>query len=268
QGARDEAQASDCEYHFGSGISGCVGGREVVVGNRELLARRGYAIAASVEEQLAAIAARGQSPLLVGIDGAVAGVAAIGDTLRAEAPGIVERFQLRGWDVRILSGDHEPIVQQIGRSLGLADEKCLGGVSPEEKLGWIRRYQASGKPVIMVGDGVNDAAALAAADVGIAVRGGAEASLQAADVYLASGSLGGIEEIMDTSARTLRIIRRNSRTSLLYNISSVTLAAIGWLHPLAAALLMPASSLTVVSITLWGYTGGSKKIDRTQGALS
>jgi Cu2+-exporting ATPase len=238
------------------------------VGNRELLSRRDFPIDDSIDAQLQAIVARGQSPLIVGIDGEVAGVAAIGDSLRPEARRIVQHFQQRGWDVRILSGDHEPIVKQIGSALGLASQRCLGGVSPESKLRWVRHYQASGKPVIMVGDGVNDAAALAAADVGIAVRGGAEASLQAADVYLAGGSLAGIEEVMNTSARTLRIIRRNSRASLLYNISSVTLAALGWLHPLAAALLMPASSLTVVSITLWGFASRAKQAESTPGALS
>jgi Cu2+-exporting ATPase len=248
-----DLDVADLETHLGCGVSARIDGREAIVGNRELMLRRGVVVSPAIDRQLLEIAARGQSPLLVAVDGAIAAVAALGDSLRPEAAQVIQRLRERGWSIHVLSGDHPHIVRQIGAALGLPAENCWGAISPEAKLDAIRRFQTSGKPVIMVGDGVNDAAALAAADVGIAIRGGAEASLQAADVYLANGSLQGIEEIMSTSTRTLRVIRRNSVASLLYNLTSVTLAAVGWLHPLAAALLMPASSLTVVSVTLWGF---------------
>lgn len=246
-------EVSDVESHLGSGVSARVDGRAVLIGNRELMRRHGIDLSSEVDQELSAILARGQSPLLMAHEGRIAAVAALGDCLRPEAPALIQRLLARGWEIHILSGDHPYIVDQVGRALGLAAENCTGGVSPESKLRAIQSFQASGKPVIMVGDGVNDAAALAAADVGIATGGGAEASLQAADVYLANGSLEGIEDVMNISAKTLRLIRRNSMASLLYNLTSVTLAAIGWLHPLSAALLMPASSLTVVSVTLWGF---------------
>jgi Cu2+-exporting ATPase len=100
---------------------------------------------------------------------------------------------------------------------------------------------------------MNDGAALAAADVGIAMRGGAEISLQAAGIYLASGSLDGIDQARDLAARTMVSIRRNAIASLSYNLFSVTLASLGWLHPLTAALLMPLSSITVILVTLLGH---------------
>jgi Cu2+-exporting ATPase len=245
--------------HLGSGVTADVAGAHVVVGNRALMVRSGIGLSEDVEQRVSAIVARGNSPLLVAIDGVIAAVASLGDSLRPEAAGVVARLQQRGWDIRVLSGDDPRIVTQIGDALGLPAENCRGGVSPEAKLVAVRALQNHGQPVIMVGDGVNDAAALAAADVGIAIRGGAEASLQAADVYLAHGSLEGIEDIMASSARTLRVIGRNSVASLLYNVTSVTLASLGWLHPLAAALLMPASSLTVVSVTMWGFWIGQRR---------
>lgn len=256
-------EAADIESHLGSGVSACVAGQNVVVGNRKLLVERGYTISPAIDAQLQAIVDRGQSPLLVGIDGTILAMAAVGDTLRAEAGSVVRNLQARGWRAHILSGDHVQVVKQIGRTLGLKEDQCEGGVSPEGKLQAVRRFQASSKPVIMVGDGVNDAAALAAADIGIAVRGGAEASLQTADIFLANGSLEGIEDIISASQRTMRVIRRNSVASLIYNIASVSLAAAGLLHPVVAALLMPLSGLTVVAVTLAGYAGSGK---RKQGA--
>lgn len=251
--------AENITSHLGKGVTATVAGRKVVVGNRSLQVAEGCSIDVTIDAKLNTIAAAGQSPLLVSIDGRIAGLAAIGDSLRPEARQTIDRLSLCGWKIHILSGDHPRIVAQVAAELGLPSENCQGGVSPEGKLSFIQQCKQTGGPVVMVGDGVNDAAALAAADVGIAVRGGAEASMQVADIFLANGSLSGIEEIMLSSQRTLKIIRRNSVASLCYNFISVSLAAIGWLHPLAAALLMPVSSLTVVAVTLYGQVSSKSK---------
>jgi P-type Cu2+ transporter len=259
--------ASEIASHLGSGVSGWYEGQQVLVGNRQLLAEQGVELDAVAEERMAAILAAGQSPLLIAIDQRLVAMSALGDALRGEALEVVRQLRRRGWEVMLLSGDHPTIVRQVGSTLGLEATHIFGGVSPEGKLAQVKRLQQRGLPVLMVGDGVNDAAALAAADIGIAVRGGAEASLQAADVFLANGSLLGIEEIMQSADRTLQVIRRNSRASLTYNISAVTLAGLGWLHPLAAALLMPLSSLTVVSVTLWGHYLGADRRGEHQESM-
>ncbi len=264
--------ADDITNHLGSGVSAHVAGHRIVVGNRKLLESAGCVIDDATSQRLNAIVAAGQSPLLVSVDGRVAGIAAIGDVLRPEARQVIQRLANHGWRIHVLSGDHPRIVAQIAAELGLSAADCHGAVSPEGKFEFVQQCKQSAGPVIMVGDGVNDAAALAAADVGIAVRGGAEASLQAADIYLANGSLTGIEEIMLSSQRTLNVIRRNSMASLFYNFISVSLAAVGWLHPLAAALLMPISSLTVVAVTLSGQLAGPrtgrKMIDKKISRIS
>ncbi|MFO1062347.1 MAG: heavy metal translocating P-type ATPase [Pirellulales bacterium] len=257
--------ASDQESRLGSGIVGVVRGRKFFVGNRSLMRQEQINVDHDTEARIDAILADGLSPLLVAADGVIIACAAMGDALRAEAVEVVSHLKARGWKIQLLSGDHPRIVEQAGKALGLQSDEIFGGVSPEGKLERIHVLKRQGLPVLMVGDGVNDAAALAASDIGIAVRGGAEASLQAADVYLAGGSLLGIEEIMNTAERTMSVIRRNSRTSLAYNITAISLAGLGWLHPLAAALLMPASSLTVVSVTLWGHYISRKKPGTAEG---
>ena len=157
----------------------------------------------------------------------------------------------------ILSGDDPRVVRRVGAALGIAGDDCLGGVSPEAKLAAVQADLARG-PVVMVGDGVNDAAALAAATCGIAVRGSAEAALAAADVFVSAADPGAgddrgaaglsvIAELVDGAAATLAVIRRNLRFSLAYNLTGATLAVTGIIHPLVAALLMPISSLTVVT---------------------
>ena len=133
-----------------------------------------------------------------------------------------------------------------------------GGMSPEEKLAAVREAGERG-PVVMVGDGVNDAAALAVAGVGIAVHGGAEASLAAADVYLSRAGLGPILSLLGASRRTMRVIRWNLAASLGYNALAASLAMAGIINPWIAAILMPASSLTVVAVSLKGRTFGESE---------
>jgi Cu2+-exporting ATPase len=159
-----------------------------------------------------------------------------------------------------LSGDHPNCVASVARQLRIGDDMAMGDLSPESKLQTIRQSQGAAGPVVMVGDGVNDSAALAAADVGVAVRGGAETSLQAAPVFLADGSLGGLSDLMLASRRTVRLIYRTFAVSLAYNAVAVALAMAGMVHPLTAALIMPASSITVLTMIL--ATGTFRERDR------
>ena len=160
---------------------------------------------------------------------------------------MIDELRLGGWRVGILSGDHPEVVASVARELGLESELVFGGVSPEGKLQAVESAMKFG-PVVMVGDGVNDAAALAAATTGVAVEGGAEASLAAADVYLSEGGLRQVARLLDGSRRTLLTIKRGILISLLYNGVAAWLAMTGRIDPILAAVLMPVSSLTVVSL--------------------
>jgi P-type Cu2+ transporter len=152
--------------------------------------------------------------------------------------------------VAMLSGDREEIAQAVGRQLGL--DRVYAQQSPQDKLDIVRRMQGDPRcsPVVMVGDGINDAAAIAAASVGVGVHGGAEACLASADVYLTKPGLASLVTLTEGARRTMRVIRRNVAFSIVYNIIGAGLAVTGHLTPLIAAILMPASSLTVV-IASW-----------------
>jgi Cu2+-exporting ATPase len=185
------------------------------------------------------------TPVLVAVDGVIVASAGFGDPIRADAPASIASLRARGWKVGILSGDHPDVVAGVGQTLGLAESDCIGGAAPEEKLRAVERARRDGT-VVMVGDGVNDAAAIAAASVGVGVHGGAEACLSTADVYLARAGLAPLVALTDGAARTIRVIRRNIAFSIGYNLVGATLAVTGVITPLIAAVLMPASSLTVV----------------------
>lgn len=225
---------------LGGGIEGRVAGHAVAVGSPAFVRGR---IAPAADDQREPTV--GLSPVWVAVDGALVGVAAFGDPLRPEGPAVMTRLRRRGWSLHLLSGDAEPVVRGAARALGVAGGAWRGAMSPEGKLAVISDATRDG-PVVMVGDGVNDAAAMARATVGIAMRGGAEASLAVADVYLSRPGLEPLDELMAGSARTLRVIRRNIVFSLAYNVVGAVLAMGGWINPLTAAILMPLSSLTVV----------------------
>lgn len=237
----------DVEQVTGAGIRATVDGSRVVIGSPAFVgAEASDAEQVSLARAAEAFAREGLTPVLVAVDGRVVAAAGVGDQVRADVPRSLERLRRLGWDLRILSGDHEHLVAATASRLGLGAAR--GGLSPEDKLDAVRAAQGRGRAVVFVGDGVNDAAALAAADVGIAVHGGAEASLAAADVYLHHPGLGGIVELVESSARTMKTIRRNLVASFVYNIIAVAGTLAGFVTPLLAALIMPASSVTVLSI--------------------
>ena len=250
------ALAEGVEELHGLGIRGRVAGREVQVGSPRFLRDSGVEFGPEGVARIEAHARDALTPVVVAVDGRHVANAGLGDALQPDAAAAIAELRQRGWQVEILSGDHPVVVAAVGRQLGVAPESCHGGVSPEGKLAYVEQAAARG-PVVMVGDGVNDAAALAAATTGVAVHGGAEASLAAADVYMTEAGVRGVVRLIAGARRTVLVIRRNLVVSLVYNAAGVALAMAGLLNPLVAAILMPASSLTVISLSYRSRTFGA-----------
>ena len=257
----------------GQGIAGRLDGHDVRVGTRVHVEAVVPADTAAAAE---AMVADGLSPVYVAIDGRVRGVAGLGDRLRGDAAGTVAALRRRGIRVRILSGDHPEIVRRVAGELGLPAEDALGGLSPEHKRDIVAQLvgrsrgpsgpAGTGGPegppprgsVVMAGDGVNDSAALALADVGIAVHGGTGATIVASDIVLTREGVAPLVEILDGARRLRGVIRRNLAFSLLYNGAAAAVAIAGLVGPLVAAVLMPLSSLTVVASSAFTRTFAAK----------
>jgi Cu2+-exporting ATPase len=207
--------------------------------------------------------------LLVGVAGRAAGAAGLGDAIRPDARRTIDALRRRGIRVRILSGDHPDVVARVGESLGLAAADAVGGLTPEAKrdivAGLAGRPQGGGA-VVMVGDGVNDAAALALADVGVAVHGGMGATIVAADIVLAREGVAPVADIIEGARRLRGVIRRNLAFSLVYNAGASALAMAGVVGPLLAAILMPVSSVTVILSSAFTGTFAVKAARRTKAA--
>jgi len=242
------AIASDVVQRLGEGVEGRVGASRVRVGSvrsvREPLP--GWAV-----EALAILANDGLTPIAVALDGELKTVIGLGDPVRPEAAKTLLELKARGHRLAILSGDQPGVVAHVAQQLEAEAAESLfevarGDVSPEGKLAFVEAARAHGE-VFMVGDGVNDAAALAAASVGIAVHGGAEASLAAAHVFATRPGVAPLLQLVDGARCTLRVIHTNLAFSLVYNVVAASLCLAGAVTPLWAAIIMPLSSLTVVT---------------------
>lgn len=229
------------------GISAMVCGEQYRIGSPSFMARNGIVVPQN--DLRRRHEALGHTVIDVAIDGEVVGTVALADELRDDAADSVKTLRQLGFAPEIWSGDAQGVVEQVGSMLRLDRSKVHGAVSPENKLAAVRS-SPNGVLPIMVGDGVNDAAALAAAGVGIAVHGGSEASLAAADVYIARPGLSGVVDVVTTARKTMRVIRGNFCVSLAYNILAGVLAATGIMNPLIAAILMPVSAATVMAIAV------------------
>ena len=183
------------------------------------------------------------TPIWASVDGKLKAIFGLADQLRPESKAYITELRSAGHNIHILSGDDPRVVQAIGAQLGLDATKCYGALSPEDKLD---RVKTSAVPTIMIGDGVNDAAALRAAEIGIAVHGGAETCFEAADIVIQKAGLHPLAELLTGAKRTYQSIRESIVFSLVYNIFGASLATSGMLNPLIAAILMPISSLLVL----------------------
>jgi Cu2+-exporting ATPase len=230
------------------GVSGRVAGFRWLVGSEEFVrSERATTSSTDLNDAAASAVESGLTPVWIVRDGLPVAVAALGDKLRNDAVSAVATLRRAGWDVGLLSGDRPALVQRVAAAVGIASENAFGGMAPEEKL---ERATADHGRNVMVGDGVNDAAALAAAGVGVAVHGAAETCLRAAPVYLSRPGLASLVELVAGSRRTMRTVHLNYAVSLTYNVAFICLAFAGFVTPLAAAILMPISSLTVVGFAL------------------
>ena len=232
---------------FGRGLTARHGEQTLTIGSPSFVREQGNVAPPWAERALQEHGNLGRTVIAFATSGEIQAIIALEDTLRPEAPECLRRLQRSGHELAILSGDDPQVVEALAQRLAVPLLWAHGGIGPEEKRSKINALKASGRSVLMVGDGVNDAAALAASDVGIAVRGGAEDSLKAADVFLGHSGLRPLIELLEGARSCQGVVRRGILFSLAYNAVFVSLAVTGNITPLMAAILMPLSSLTVLT---------------------
>jgi Cu+-exporting ATPase len=242
------------ESKTGKGVVGMVGGRRIAVGNARLFTEEGIDFS-SVREEVERFAAEGKTPLLVAADGRTLGLLAVADREKASARRAVARLKAMGLNVLMLTGDREKTARAIAERLGIGE--VFAEVLPGDKASKVKELQDRGQAVAMVGDGVNDAPALAQADVGIAIGAGADVAIEAADITLVGGNPESVPDAIGLSRATLAIIRQNLFFAFVYNVVGIPIAAgalypaTGWLlSPMIASAAMAASSVSVVTNSL------------------
>jgi Cu+-exporting ATPase len=238
---------SDFAYTPGRGIRARFAKEAVLLGNRRLMEESGVVLG-EAEQALAALESEGKTTVLVARGNRLVGVLGIADPAKAEAAHVVEALHELGLRVMMLTGDTRPTAEAIARAVGI--DEVIAEVLPQEKLEAIARLQKRGQVVAMVGDGVNDAPALAQADLGIALGSGSAVALESADIALPGDDLRGVVRAIQLSRRTVRIIKQNLFWAFIYNIVAIPVAALGWLNPMIAAAAMAFSSVFVVTNSL------------------
>jgi Cu+-exporting ATPase len=244
----------DFQASAGHGVTGTAGVRSVAVGSARHMDELGIDVS-SLDDHVDRLEQEGKTAVYVAVDRRPAGVIAIADTIKPEATEAVAELQRLGLEVVMVTGDNRRTAAAIARRAGI--ERVLAEVLPEHKASEIKRLQDAGRRVAMVGDGINDAPALAQADVGIAIGTGTDIAMEASDLTLVSGDLRGVPRALDLSRQTMRTIKQNLVGAFAYNVTLIPVAA-GVLYPLwgilldpiLAAAAMAASSVTVVANAL------------------
>jgi P-type Cu+ transporter len=261
EGARERGLAagavSDFESYGGRGVSGVVDGRRVLVGNRALLEERGIDTRA-LEERADREAEAGRTPVYVALDDVLEGLLLVADPVKPASAAAIAELRRLGMRVLMLTGDNERTARTVARQVGVDD--VIADVLPAEKARVIKRLQQeTGVRVAMVGDGINDAPALAQADLGIAIGTGTDIALEASDVTLVGGELTGVVTAVRLSRRTMRIIRQNLFWAFFYNVLGIPIAA-GLLYPFFGVLLSPVFASAAMAFSSVSVVGNSLRL--------
>jgi Cu+-exporting ATPase len=261
--------SSDFHAIPGQGIEASVGGKKLFLGSLKLMEDRGLSLN-GLEKEVAELLEGGKTVMFLGRDSQVAGIIALADTLKPGAKEALQALRKIGIETAMLTGDNRRTAEAIAREAGI--DRVLAEVLPEHKAGEVKKLQEEGKVVAMVGDGINDAPALAQADIGIAIGTGTDVAVETGDITLISGDLTGVATAISLSKRTMRTIKQNLFWAFAYNTALIPIAAgvlylvfgntgvpsglhfvlgeYGFLNPILAAAAMAASSITVVSNSL------------------
>jgi Cu+-exporting ATPase len=256
---------SDFNAIPGHGIEASVAGKKLILGNLGLIKDTGLSLN-GLEEEAERLWVKGKTVMFLSIDNQVVGIIAVADTIKPNAKGALEELHKMGIEVVMLTGDNQRTAEAIAQEVGI--DRVMAEVLPEHKAQEVKRLQEEGKAVAMVGDGINDAPALAQADVGIAIGTGTDVAMETGDITLISGNLEGIVTAISLSKRTMRTIKQNLFWAFAYNTALIPVAAgvlylafgqtgvpsglrfilgdFGFLNPILAAAAMAASSITVV----------------------
>lgn len=238
----------------GQGISAEVDGHRLLIGNRRLMRENGIGVQ-EVEEQLQDLERAGKTAMLVAIDGALGGIAAVADTIKPTSLEAIQAMRHMGLDVYMLTGDNQRTAAAIAQEVGI--DHVLAEILPEDKAREVQRLKDQGLIVGMVGDGINDAPALVTADVGFAIGTGTDVAIESADITLIRGDLKGVVAAIQLSRSTMRNVKENLFWALIYNTIGIPVAALGLLSPVVAGAAMAFSSVSVVTNALrlkrWSY---------------
>jgi P-type Cu+ transporter len=252
------ADPADFQSVTGKGVRVSVDGHAVLVGNARLLADAGIDTV-TLEARAATLSEQGKTPMLVAVDGAPAGVVAVADTVKDDSVASIAALERLGLEVVMMTGDNRRTAAAIAAQVGI--RRVLAEVLPEDKAVQVRRLQAEGKLVAMVGDGINDAPALAQADVGVAIGTGTDVAIEASDVTLISGELRGVVTAITLSRATMRNIRQNLVFAFGYNTLGIPIAA-GLLYPIIGLLLDPMLAALAMALSSLSVVGNANRLRR------
>jgi Cu+-exporting ATPase len=256
------AVADAFESVSGRGVQGVVDGRGVAIGNAAHMREWGLD-PAPLTDAASRLAGEAKTPMYVAVDGALAGLLAVADPIRVTSRDAIRRLQAMGLDVVMLTGDDRRTAEAVANAAGIA--RVVAEVLPEGKVAEVERLQQGGRVVAMVGDGINDGPALAKADVGIAIASGTDIAVEAADVALMRGELGGVADAIQLSRRTMRTMRQNLFWAFIYNVVGIPIAA-GLLYPVFGLLLSPILASAAMAFSSVSVVTNSLRLRRFRPA--